>query len=478
MHFRLCKAVMDRHLQERRGFPAAAGASVGGPQNEAIGVQRYQRWLADLVNPGSENNLDAIRKWFNGSSRPPPNKLPDLYRAFKLDPASTDPEDRHLMWELQVITSRVSMVEKTWYSPSIDARRLRLKEHFGGELAPHMASEDELRLAHRLAADHDTLAASVNQTGTAAAQTSALSAQWKRSIKLLADARASDLLKALNRQTLPAAAGPGITPTGRDSTRTAELLLQDLRGAALSNDKAAMQAVVRAVQDLRHNGPSLDVASQEHTCRAATQVFMLFLHDYAAQPVSGNAAVSCPGRLAFARTDNPLAAALLAECGHLGGEIRFVYPATVPDGRLFAMEHVLAPDDPGVLPGFDAQSHKGDLETRIKRELSGVTALPDGVPLIRPQWSDEKLRGFIDDMAGFHDKHFRFLVDVSHADGDQRLEVARQLHDQIGLAVVAYGNAELPPSELAHCGSVRPGAGSIDSLLVMLLSALHQLKGH
>jgi hypothetical protein len=442
-------AVMNSHLVACRGHPQGA-----------VDANGYLSWLAGEVNPrGSENRIDAVRKWFRGASRPYANKLPRLYRALRLiaspdagpDPNLSESQRQHLMWELQlcVVSPDVTV---SWYSAEFDAQRLQLRTNpaFRDHVAPYIPARVDPPA-------NPQAAVQANAQALPAEAVDAPRAQKERAERLLSHPQARELLEALRRQH-----DAGAAPNARS-------LIDSLRSR--TRGKAAMKAVVAAVKDLHQTGVSLTPAALDRTCRAATQLFVLFLGDFAAQPTGDSDGASVAGRLAFVRTDNPLAAALLAECNHLAGELRFVYLAGRPDGALVGLPYYLCADDPGISPGFGVQAHKADLAARICRELPR-TAPGNEVP----NWNDGTLAGLVENLADLDDVHFRFLVDLSIPSGATRLDVARQLNRDIGIAVVAYGDEPARLPDLVHCGSVRPESGYIDTLLVMLLSALHVLR--
>jgi hypothetical protein len=446
----ICHAVMNSHLEVLRGHP-----------DGNVDAQGYLQWLTRKINPsGSENSIDAVRKWFRGDSRPYNNKLPRLYHAFGLKPG--DPLQRHLMWELQICTAS-PQVNVNWYSAEIDAARLSLLQNHSAFVAQYVGSLPQAAQRAGAAPADDTAPTCVAEPPSQPQAPAAPKAQQALSEKLLLDAHATELLHALYKW---------LDPNRRPATVSdVRLLIDDLRARCQGHSKAAMQAVVGAVKDLHVRGTPLSRAALEHTCRTATQLFVLFLAEFAAQPARDRSGRRVEGKLAFAQTDNPLAAAVLAECHHLAGELRFVY---LGGGRV-DLQHYLRADDPGISPGFGLQACKADLEARIARELSGGPMPPHEVPLTRPSWTDAKLAGLVENMADFRGVHFRFLVDLSAQAGSARLSIARELNRDIGLAVVAYGDDAEPLPDLVHCGSLRPGSGDVDSLLVMLLDELHVL---
>jgi hypothetical protein len=176
-----------------------------------------------------------------------------------------------------------------------------------------------------------------------------------------------------------------------------------------------------------------------------------------------------------------LAAALLAEFKHLGGELQFVYPSRQPNGSLLDLNHYMTAGDPGISPGFDVPAFKGDLETRAMKVLQMASGSPtDGsgnVVLARPSLSDPQLAGLIEQLADYEQVYFRFLVEVPQEGNATRLAIAHQLNRDIGLAVVAYGSTSEATAEMFDCGGLRPGTGEIDTHLVMLFAALQDLRG-
>jgi hypothetical protein len=479
MQYPLCAAVMNKHLETRRGHPQS------DPVNNLPRVPVYKQWLADKVNPhavATVNNIEAVQKWFNGSSRFKGNVLDALFSALGLDKYSADPEQRHLMWELRVCAYRPGEINKAWYSAEIDAQRLNLKLNFASEVASHIA--DPETVAAFAVLHHADVQPAVGQSpyGDVPLPDDAVwLAQHRRAVELLVAADATDLRHALGQQAEPNADVAWPRSPGLGKRVEAEDLVQRFRQATQSQPKAAMKAVVDAVKLVKKSGPSLTADQLSHVCRSATQLFLLFLAEFVVMRDGASPVPTAHTALAFSKTANPLAAALLAEFRYLGGELQFVYPSRRPNGSLLELNHYMTSDDHGISPGFDVPAFKGDFETRALKELRKASGesidAQSNMVLVRPSLSDAQLAGLVEQLADYEAVHFRFLVDLSKDGSETRLGIALQLNSEIGLPVVAFGAAAAARPGMFDCGSLRPGAGEVDAHLVMLLAALHDLRG-
>jgi hypothetical protein len=220
--------------------------------------------MADRVNPNAVkdfNNIAAVQKWFQGNARMKGDTLDDLFGALGLDKNSADPEQRHLIWELQVCAYRLgpSRIEKTWYSADFDKRRLKLRERFASQVEPFIADQAPVTGPMKVQPQDALAAASELLASNAPPADSSSSKQLRRTIDLLAHADATDLRHTLRRQAMPdeVAKWPDVPSPGKRAD--VERLVQHLREATNAQPKAAMKAVVDAVKLVKKSGPSLSV---------------------------------------------------------------------------------------------------------------------------------------------------------------------------------------------------------------------------